>query len=47
MSDKAAGSDLIAATGAMLNDTNFFLLIEDYGDSKSRIKIGVSVDIKV
>ena len=29
----------------MLKDTNFFLLIEDYGYSKSRTKIGVSVDI--
>ena len=31
----------------MLKDTNFFLLIEDYGYSKSRTKIGVSVDTKV
>ena len=31
----------------MLRYTNFFLLIEDYGDSKSRTKIGVSVDTKV
>ena len=28
----------------MLKDTNFFLLIEDYGYSKSRTKIGVSKD---
>ena len=41
------GSNLSAAVGAMLKDTNFFLLIEDYGYSKSRTKIGVSVDIKV
>ena len=45
--DRAAGSNLAAATGAMLKDTNFFLLIEDYGYSKSRTKIGVSVDTKV
>ena len=31
----------------MPKNTNFFLLIEDYGDSKSRTKIGVSVDTKV
>ena len=31
----------------MPKNTNFFLLIEDYGYSKSRTKIGVSVDIKV
>ena len=36
-----------ADVGAMLKDTNFFLLIEDYGYSKSRTKIGVSVDTKV
>ena len=41
------GSNLSAAVGAMLKDTNFFLLIEDYGYSKSRTKIGVSVDTKV
>ena len=41
------GSNLSAADGAMFKDTNFFLLIEDYGYSKSRTKIGVSVDIKV
>ena len=42
------GSNLTAAdVGAMLKDTNFFLLIEDYGYSKSRTKIGVSVDTKV
>ena len=41
------GSNLSAAVGAMLKDTNFFLLIEDYGYSKSRTKIGMSVDIKV
>ena len=38
------GSNLSAAVGAMLKDTNFFLLIEDYGYSKSRTKIGVSKD---
>ena len=39
------GSDLTSAAGAMLWVYNFFLLIEDYGYSKSRTKIGVSVDI--
>ena len=38
------GSDLTSAAGAMLWVYNFFLLIEDYGYSKSRTKIGVSVD---
>ena len=42
-----AGSNPAAAVEAMLKDTNFFLLIEDYGYSKSRTKIGMSVDIKV
>ena len=32
---------------AMHKDTKIFLLIEEYGDSKSRTKIGVSVDTKV
>ena len=39
------GSDLTSAVGAMLWVYNFFLLIEDYGYSKSRTKIGVSKDI--
>ena len=39
------GSNLTTAIRAMLKDTNFFLLIEDYDYSKSRTKIGVSVDI--
>ena len=43
------GSNLGGATSSEVCSevANFFLLIEDYGYSKSRTKIGVSVDIKV
>ena len=48
---RGAGSNLAAvgatSSEAMHKDTNFFLLIEDYDYSKSRTKIGVSVDTKV
>ena len=38
------GSDPISA-GGLLKILKLFLIIEDYGYSKSRTKIGVSVDI--
>ena len=43
------GSNLSSATSSEVCSkvANFFLLIEDYGYSKSRTKIGVSVDTKV
>ena len=44
MSTRAAGSDPTSAVGTMHKTEKFFLIIEDEDYSKSRTKIGLSVD---